>query len=286
MVSPSRYFNEEEVARATSYHRPLYWAGAAGLVLDAGALALLAWSSVGDAQDPASLPWAARAAVDAVAVVAVLTLVGLPLGFATGFLRERRWGFSTQELSSWIGDQVKGFLVNAVLAAAAFVGVVAVARALAGWWAVPVAAGLAALAFVLSFLAPIVLEPLFNRYAPLGDEALLEALRRLAVRAGVPVRDVLVQDASRRTRKANAYVSGLGRTRRVVVSDTLLEEASPGEVQLVVAHELGHRRHRHVAVGTALLMAVTAVTVLVVWAALGTQAVSYTHLTLPTSDLV
>jgi STE24 endopeptidase len=113
-----------------------------------------------------------------------------------------------------------------------------------------------------------VLEPVFNRFRPLEDEGLTEELRELSVRAGVPVRDVLVADASRRTRKHNAYVSGLGRTRRVVLWDTLLERGRRDELGLVVAHELGHRRLRHVAWGTLVGMAGAAASVLALWAAL------------------
>src|SRR5205085_9915599 len=130
------------------------------------------------------------------------------------------------------------------------------------------AAAGATLVLVLSFVAPVVLEPLFNRFRPL-DGALADDLRRLAERAHVPVRDVLVADASRRTRKVNAYVSGIGRTRRVVLWDTLLERAGTPELRLVVAHELGHRRDRHVLKGTLLAMAGAVVAVLVVWAVLG-----------------
>jgi STE24 endopeptidase len=153
----------------------------------------------------------------------------------------------------------------------ALLGLVGLARALPDWWAAPAAAAFAFAALLLSFVAPVVLEPLFNRYSPLEDAALARELRRLAERAGVPVRDVLVQDTSRRTRKANAYVSGLARTRRLVVSDTLLEQASPAEVRLVVAHELGHRRDRHVLLGTLLAMAGAVTATVVVWALLGTR---------------
>jgi STE24 endopeptidase len=266
-----RYFSAAEVARARSYHRPLYWARAAGLALDAGVLALLAWTGLGDALDPASLPWPARAPAYAAIVVAALTVAGLPLGLWSGFVRERRWGFSTQRLPAWLLDRLKELVVNGILAAAAFLAVVALARVFPGWWAVPTAAGLCGLVLLLSFVGPVVLEPLFNRYDPLRDEVLAAAVRALAERAGVPVRDVLVQDASRRTRKANAYVSGLGRTRRVVVSDTLLEEAPPAEVEVVVAHELGHRRYRHVVEGTLLLMAGAVLETVVVWALLGPE---------------
>jgi STE24 endopeptidase len=265
------YFSAEEVARARSYHRPLYWARAAGLAIDAGVLALLAWTELGDSLDPNSLPWWSRAPAYAATVIAVLTAVAIPLGLWNGLVRERRWGFSTERLSSWLFDRLKELVVNVILTASAFLAVIALAHAFPGWWVVPVAAALASIVLLLSFVAPVVLEPMFNRYEPMRDEALGIALRRLAERAGVPVRDVLVQDASRRTQKANAYVSGLGATRRVVVSDTLLEEASPAEIELVVAHELGHRHHGHVLQGTLLLMAGVVVDTAVVWALLGTH---------------
>jgi STE24 endopeptidase len=113
----------------------------------------------------------------------------------------------------------------------------------------------------------------FNRFEPLADEELARELRELAEEAGVPVRDVLVADASRRTKKLNAYVSGFGGTRRVVLYDTLLEQSDPREIRLVVAHELGHRRFRHIAQGTALGMAGAGLTVVVLWALLRSQAV-------------
>ena len=158
-----------------------------------------------------------------------------------------------------------------MLGAAAWAAAVALARALPGWWAVPAGAGLALAVLLLSFVAPVVLEPLFNRFRPLDDETLAASLHRLSERAGVPVREVLVADASRRTTKVNAYVSGIGRTRRVVVFDTLLEAADPAEVRVVVAHELGHRRDGHVLKLTLLAMAGAAGAVAVLWAVLGTR---------------
>src|SRR5258707_8610652 len=125
--------------------------------------------------------------------------------------------------------------------------VVRLARSLPWTWpALAVAASALAVAF-LPFASPVVLEPISNRFRPLADERLAADLRSLADQAGVPVRDVLVADASRRTTKVNAYVSGLGKTRRVVLYDTLLDAAGEGELKVVVAHELGHRRQRHIA---------------------------------------
>jgi len=104
----------------------------------------------------------------------------------------------------------------------------------------------------LSFLAPLVFEPLFNTFTPMARGPLRDGLLGLAARDGVRVREVLVADASRRTTALNAYVSGFGRTRRIVAYDTLLATAEPREVELVVAHELGHVVHHDVARGTAL----------------------------------
>jgi len=141
-------------------------------------------------------------------------------------------------------------------------------RAWPGAWPAVAALGAAAFVLVLSLAAPLLFERLFNRFWPLPDAELAADLRELSRRARVPVRTILVSDASRRTRKHNAYVSGLGPTRRLVLFDTLLEDAPRGELRGVVAHELGHRRHRHVAAGTVMGMAGAAAAVLVLWGVL------------------
>jgi STE24 endopeptidase len=160
---------------------------------------------------------------------------------------------------------VKGFAVGAVLTGAAIVALLGSIRLFPSWWPLVAALGACVLVLLLVFVAPFLLEPIFNRFRPLDDVELANALRTLARRAGVPIRDVLVADASRRTRKHNAYVSGIGRTRRVVLFDTLLEEASRPELEVVVAHELGHRRHGDVAKGTLLATLSAAGAVLVAW---------------------
>ena len=162
----------------------------------------------------------------------------------------------------------EGPAVGLVLGAGALVCFVTAARTWPHAWPLVVAAAAAAALLVLGLLAPLVLEPLFNRFQPLQDTELAASLRALADRAGVPVSRVLVADASRRTRKLNAYVSGLGRTRRVVVYDTLLADADSRELRLVVAHELGHRRAHHIAKATLLTMAGAALYIATVWALL------------------
>ena len=258
---PAELFSVEQVERARRYHRPLYVALLLDVTLGLAVLSVLAFTRAGSWLYDA-VPGTAFPAL----VVAVSAAVRLPLAFWRGHVRERRWGFSTQSSRGWLVDRLKSLGVTVVLTSGAVLGLAGMARRLPRAW--PFVAAPAASVFVLlvGFAAPVVLEPLFNRFAPLRDQQLADRLRALARRPGVPVRDVLVADASRRTRKVNAYVSGLGATRRVVLFDTLLREAGPRQVELVVAHELGHRRARHVAKGTLVGMLGAAATVVVLWA--------------------
>lgn len=252
-------FSYDEIERASRYHRPRYYLLVVRAALTVAAVFLL--RLVG--RDLDGLGWAGAAVVWAALVVVALDLAALPLDFWSGYVRERSWGFSTQSLGGWVGDHVKGIAVSVVLAAAGWLGAVGLGRELPSWWAVPGAIAAALVVAFLLFVSPLVLEPLFNTFRPLDDAALSSRLRSLAANAGAPVREVLVADASRRTNKVNAYVSGLGASRRVVVWDTLLEAVDPAGVALVVAHELGHRRLRHVAKLTAAAMAAAALVVVV-----------------------
>ncbi|HEY2310166.1 MAG TPA: M48 family metalloprotease [Gaiellaceae bacterium] len=272
-MSSAEEFSPDERARARAYHRPHYFALLADLALGAGLLAALAWTSLGRwlFSPLESLSPVAAAAAYAALVTILSSVVRTPLAFWRGWRRERQWGFSTQGATGWFADRAKGLAVAVVLAAAAWAAAVALARGLPGWWALPAGVALPLAVLVLSFVAPVVLEPIFNSFRPLEDEALAARLRGLSERAGVPVQNVLVADASRRTTKVNAYVSGIGGTRRVVLFDTLLQAADTGAVELVVAHELGHRRDGHVAKLTLLAMCGAAVAVLILWALLGTR---------------
>jgi STE24 endopeptidase len=263
-------FGEEQVARARRYHRPLYAAAAAGLALELLVLALIAVGPLGDAlfEPVEGWPWPAQVVGLTALVVAVTTLVGLPLATWAGFVHERRWGFSTQGLRGFAADRAKGLALGLVLTCAGLLGLVGLARLLPRLWPLAACAAGAALVVALGVLAPVLIEPLFNRFDPLEDRELAAELRALAERAGLPLEEVLVADASRRSRKSNAYVSGLGPTRRLVVYDTLLARATAPELGLVLAHELGHRRARHLVKGALAGILALAAFVLVLWALL------------------
>ncbi len=268
-------FTPAEIERARRYRRPIYAALFLGLGLELGALAALAFSAAGDwLYEPVEgLPWWGGGFAFPALVVAALAVLRLPLAFWRGYLHEHRFGLSTQTVGGWLLDRAKVICVGVTLTAAVLASLVSLARWLPGAWPAVAAPGAAALVFLLGLVAPLIFEPLFNRFRPLADEALTAELRALAERAGVPVAGVLVADASRRTRKANAYVSGLGPTRRVVLHDTLLDRVAAPEVRLVTAHELAHRRERHVAKGTALQALGAAAVVLVLWGLLSESRV-------------
>jgi len=251
---PARDFSPDEVQAADAFHaavRP-----PAMLALGTGLLAttLVGLTPLGT-RLVRSLPSPHRAPVLVPAVTGgLLVLLGvrlLTLPYAAWQESVRRVaGLSTRDWAGWVLDVAKGFALSTVLTLAAVLAVVLLARRWPQrWWAVA-APGAAGLVVVASLAFPLVVEPVFNRFEPLPDGPLRADLLRLAQVEGVAVGDVLVADASRRTTTLNAYVSGLGPTKRIVVHDTLLESAPGDEIAVVVAHELAHARENDVLKGT------------------------------------
>jgi STE24 endopeptidase len=187
--------------------------------------------------------WLAEALMGGLVILLVLWVVSLPLS-AWRHTVLRKYGLSTQDWRGWATDMSKGGAVGAVIAAVALGGFYTLTHFATRWWWAIGAVAAAGMVVLLSFVIPVVVEPVFNRFTPMPAGQLREELLTMADRDALPVRDVLVADASRRTTGLNAYVSGLGPTRRIVVYDTLLRDAPPGEVRSVVAHELGHAKAR------------------------------------------
>lgn len=191
------------------------------------------------------------AAVGGLLVLLAVRVLTLPLSAWQESVR-REYGLSTRDWAGWALDVVRGFGVQSALTLLAVLAIVLLAsRWPRRWWMVA-APGAAGLVVTASLLYPAVVEPVFNRFEPLPQGELRASLVAVAEREGVAVGDVLVADASRRTTTLNAYVSGLGPTKRVVLYDTLLESAPQDEIEIIVAHELAHARENDVLVGTAL----------------------------------
>ncbi|HEV7896879.1 MAG TPA: M48 family metallopeptidase [Planosporangium sp.] len=253
-VAALRELPADAVARGRAFHAALrpgtYGALVIGLV---AALALgltpLGAALVRLAGRPFHGHWLAEALLGGLLVVFAGQLVGLPFAAWRQSI-VRRYGLSTQSWGGWATDLLKAYAIGAVLGAIVLVAFYTVTHFAPRWWWAYGAVGAAGLTVLLTFVFPVLIEPVFNKFTPLQAGQLRTDLIAMADRDGVPVRDVLVADASRRTRAVNAYVSGLGPTRRIVVYDTLLREAPPAEVESVVAHELGHAKDGDVVTGT------------------------------------
>ncbi len=245
------HFTPEEVARGHAYTIGRYWLFAAGTALRLAALVLLiATPSSAALRNLAVRLSPARPAV-AVAIyitslLLIFELLTLPLGYYAGFVREHAFGLSTQTQAGWFLDRAKGALLTLVLAVPLGSLLALLWRRYPGRWVLPAWALAGIAMIVLVALAPIVIDPLFNVIRPLRDPTIAQHVIALAGRAGIPVDKVYEMDASRRTVKENAYFTGLGHTKRIVLYDTLLKGNSPEAVELVVAHEIGHWKHAHI----------------------------------------
>jgi STE24 endopeptidase len=247
-VAATDYFSASQLDRAHAYRDPQRLLGIGGLVVSGGTLALIALRPprrIRRALERGRKRPILAGAATGGALSLALVVVGLPLG-AIAEQRARDVGLSTQDWGLWIEDIAKSAAIGAVLAAlggAALMGLVR--RFPRSWWALGSVAAVVLSAVFVSF-SPVLIDPLFNKFTALPDSPLRRDVLALAHKSGVDVGQVYRVDASRRGTGANAYVNGLGHTKRVVLYDTLLTEFTPAEVKSVVAHELGHVKHRDV----------------------------------------
>jgi STE24 endopeptidase len=252
-VDALAHFDAAEIARARRYVRGQLALAAGGAVAEG---ALLLWlvrrdrdtafgrlgaGPAGGHEPVTLLAVSGRGAGLSVALV----LAPLPFG---ALMRKRalRAGIATQSWSGWTGDVVRSGALGAGFAAAGAVIVAALMRRYGEDWWKAAAAGSVGVAVVVTAVGPLLLDPIFNDFTPLAEGELRREVLALAERAGVRVGEVFEVDASRRTNAANAYVNGLGASRRVVLYDTLLASFTPAEARSVVAHELAHVRYRDV----------------------------------------
>jgi STE24 endopeptidase len=252
-ADPARDFTPAELARERAFSaagRPPGYLGLAASLLAVLILGLspLGARLLGYVVGPARW-WPLGVMAAALAVTLTARLAALPFRAWTEIVL-RRYGLSTQSWPSWASDQLKSFGVGAVIWAVALVVLHLLVRRFPRYWFAPAAAAGFTLVVVASFGYPVLVEPLFNKFTPMPAGPLRTGLLAMAEADRVPVRNVLVADASRRTTALNAYVSGFGSTRRIVVYDTLLRAAPAGEIKLIVAHELGHAKRGDVRYGT------------------------------------
>jgi STE24 endopeptidase len=244
--------NEEKSAR---YHRLKRRVRVLGLIWTVLLLAGLVWTGVHallrDVSEAAASYFVAPAATESllpvviyVVLLSLLSELGaLPLAFYGGYVVERRYGLATETIRRWAADQAKSFGVGLLFGGAAAALVYFVIRQSPDWWWLGAGALFAALIVGLTNVAPVLLLPLFYRVKPLGNQALRARLLALADRSGAKVLGAYEWGLGEKTRKANAALAGLGATRRILVSDTMLAEYSDDEIEVVLAHELAHHVH-------------------------------------------
>jgi STE24 endopeptidase len=204
----------------------------------------------------AAMPPALAFPVAVVAVVAVLAagfeLIALPISAYRGWFLERRYGLSTESFSQWCRDHAKSFTVGLVLATGAALAVYACVRLAGDWWWLAAAAVFSLVTIGLATAAPVLVMPIFYRFRPLERDALRDRLLALCEEANVPVLGVFEWGLGEKSTRANAALAGMGRTRRILLSDTLLAGYSDDEIAVVLAHELAHHVHRDLWSGLAL----------------------------------
>lgn len=181
-----------------------------------------------------------------VLILAILSKL-LGAGFDIySYILERRYDLSNQKVGAWLWDELKGFLVGFFMAMLAAQFVYATMRSFPQYWWLVSWAAFVVIFVLLVQLAPVVLLPIFFKFRPLGNESLKERLVKLSERAGTRVRGVYEWKLSEKSKKANAALTGLGKTRRIILADTLLDNYTEDEIEAVLAHELGHHVHKHI----------------------------------------
>jgi len=244
-VEARAYFSQDQLEKAETFRTGQLWLYGARLLIEGGVLILLV------RRPPERLRRAGRrrpvvaGAATAAAISVALGVATLPVS-AIASERARDVGLVTQGWLGWAGDVAKSEVIGALFAAAGGGLLILGMRRFGRRWWIPGAATVVAFGVIITYAGPVVLDPVFNKFKRLPAGETRSDVLALAKRAGVDVGEVYEIDASRRTSAANAYVNGLGHTKRVVLYDNLLRDFTPAEVRLVLAHELGHVEHRDV----------------------------------------
>jgi STE24 endopeptidase len=191
-------------------------------------------------------------AVFAGALWAAQSLLAAPFTYYSGFVLEHRFHLSDRSFAGWAGDHLKGLLVTLPLAGALGIAAYACLRTFGDAWWLPVAALVTLASVVMTGIAPVLIFPLFYKFVPLDDGALKQRIAGLCTRARLRFDGIFTFNLSKTTRKANAGFAGIGRSRRIILGDTLMRGFTDHEIETVVAHELGHHAHRHIPVGLAI----------------------------------
>jgi STE24 endopeptidase len=246
---------DEKLEKAKRYARLNYWLILVNFAYTGAYLVVLLGTGLSAAGARLTVniagPGLAAQALYLAGFVILTTLVLMPLGFYRGYLIEHRFGLSNQTPGGWLSDEAKGLAVSAAIFTPLGLAAYRLLAEAGPYWWVWAAALWTLFGFILAYLAPVLIMPLFNKYEPIESELLRRAVLNLAAEAAVDISDVLRTDLSKRTKKANAFFAGMGNTKRIVLGDTLMDEFTQDEILTVVGHEMGHWKLGHLWKGTA-----------------------------------
>jgi STE24 endopeptidase len=181
-----------------------------------------------------------------------MSFLSLPLSYYAGYVHEHKWNFSTQTAIDWLLDQAKSFGLGLVLGSLLLALLLWVMARFPGSWWLMAGVASAFVSVILATIFPVAILPIFHRYTPIRDEQLTGSLQKILAQGGLKSSGFYQEDMSRKTRKENAFLAGLGKTRRVVLGDNLVENMTNPEIVSIIAHEVGHYKHRHMWKGIAL----------------------------------
>ena len=239
------FLDEEKQVKAKTYENEKRKIGIVGSLLSLVFILLFYSSGLSDYLANINLSFIYVFLIYVSIFLVLSTIIGLPLGYYSSYVHEHKWGFSNYTKKTWLLDQLKSFAVSLIL--------LPILLGLFFWvlWKFPdtwwlVAATVTTLvSIVFVTLFPVVILPIFNKYDPIEDEKLTNQLSDILHKAGLKPSGFFRQDMSRQTKKENAFLAGMGKTRRVVIADNLLENMSLSEIKSVIAHEVGHYHFSH-----------------------------------------
>ena len=245
-ADPADFFSEEEIAKAKRYVTPLRRLGLVErIVIFLVDLAVVRSHLVPELLEAWEIEnWVQRLLIAVLVISVISTIVALPFAAYRELNYDKRWEFSTQTTKGFVSDALKGLALGPVLLTLITLPLWYVIRHTDLWWVFGWLV-VAVISIGIGVLSPVLIDPIFNKFKRIDDDDLHADLVGLAHEVGADVKEVQVSDASRRTRKHNAYVSGMGKTRKLVLFDTLLEEPR-ANIRSVAAHEIGHWKLRHI----------------------------------------
>ncbi len=247
------YFSLQQIEQGRLYSRSLRIAFILGFALQCGWLSWLIFSGRGVVLSKAiTSRFSGRITGGLLFFLFIwlsLQILKLPITFFTHFIWQQQWGFSTETAGSWFLDYIKSGSLELLLSSLGAALLLRAIHRLPKFWWLAAAGFLSVWIVAASCLWPVIVSPLFNRFTPASDPNITSTVKRLADKSRLPVDEVLIMDASRRTTKANAYFAGVGKTRHVVLYDNLLRDYPLDEVEAVVAHEMAHWRQAHITKG-------------------------------------